>query len=139
MSDNPVKFHMPWRIVFSLLCVLAWFSMLFAVREVTVGIVVSITINAALPLIGFWYISTMSISSDGLTLYRINKLVWSEIVDAKATKIFGLKSIRVKRKKGMSWSLPLYFEGPEEVVDVLIRCVPKGNPLYNVSHDLKGT
>lgn len=96
-----------------------------------------VLVNSALSGVGIWWISGITISSTGLALYGVNKLSWSDVAEARFYTLFGLRCIRVKRIKGMSWSLPLYFVGPEKVEEALLRNAPEGNPLNEVAHRLK--
>ena len=111
MNIKPAEFYLLQRIMWSVLFACLWLPVLFLVNEITAGILIMTFINAALPLVGIWYISVMPISNKGIILYRVNKLVWSDITEASFFSVFGLKHIRLKRKKGMGWSLPLYFVG----------------------------
>ena len=78
----------------------------------------------------------MSISNEGITLYRINKLVWSDISTAYKTKSLGFNSIYIKRNKGIPWSIPLYLEGNTSIKDALLEKVPQDNILYIVANEL---
>ena len=85
---------------------------------------------SSFPILGIWLISVMTITSNGINLYRINNLVWSDVAEAKVTKFIGLPYIHIKRNKGMEWWLPLYFKGNLTVEDALINNVPKENPIH---------
>ncbi len=85
-----------------------------------------------MPILGVWLISVMSITPNGIKLYRVNKLVWTDIAEAKLAKFIGLPYIHIKRNKGMEWWLPLYFKGNLTVIDALINNAPKENPIYKV-------
>jgi len=86
-----------------------------------------------MPILTIWQVSVMSINSKGIKLYRVNKLVWSDITEAKLTSFVGLPYILIKRKKGMKWWLPLYFKGNLTVKDALINNAPKENPIYEAA------
>ncbi|MCL1063505.1 hypothetical protein MK852_15440 [Shewanella benthica] len=139
MSGKSVKFYLPRRFLWSALFLCVVLLQLFLTYEITAGVLAMIFINAAVPLIGIWYISVMSISNDGIILYRVNKLVWPEITEAESFSIFGLKYIRLKRIKGMNWFLPLYFIGEDKVAGSLVRYVPEGNPLFAVAQEVINT
>jgi hypothetical protein len=109
------------------------------VGEITTLMAFLILLNIAIPLIGVWVISVVSISSTGITLYHINKLKWSEVVEAKKYKIFGIDHIRIKRRKGMPYSLPLYFIGKTTLVEALLNYAPKDNSLYQLANEINHT
>ncbi len=82
MNTNISNFHLPWRktitIVVLLVCaLLIWKSYSFF----NVYIAFIIFLNVFAPLLGVWFISTIRISNEGIVLYRVNKLVWSDIVE----------------------------------------------------------
>ena len=143
MEDSQIIFHLPWRIRISIFYIILWLplisilpSELWASDEFKIYIVAFIFISILVPILGVWYLSIMKISSKGISLYHVNNLVWSDVVDANTTKSFGIKTIHIKRKKGMSWSLPLYFVGNNTIKEALLQYAPKDNALYNVASEL---
>jgi hypothetical protein len=42
---------------------------------------------------------------------------------------FGLPYLKVQRKKGIKWRIPLYLRKPEEFRRALVAKAPVGNPL----------
>jgi len=92
-----------------------------------------------MPIIGLWYIAVLTISNKGITLKRFNKLIWSDITEAKKSKFLGFNTIYIKRKKGIPWHLPLYFVGNNTIRGALLENTPKNNPLYNVAFELPRT
>lgn len=92
-------------------------------------------LNIAICVIGIWFFSVISISSEGLVLYKVNRLKWDEIEGAKKVKILGLPYILIKRKKGFKWWLPLYFTGKTDINDSLRQNVPNGNPILETVNE----
>jgi len=100
---------------------------------------VVVTINIIISLVGVWYISKLVISDEGIVLYRANKLVWNDVVYACITKFLGIKSIKIKRRKGLTWYLPLYMVGEIPIREAIINHAPENNALYKVANELKIT
>ena len=134
MNTNIYNFHLPWRktitIFVLLVCVLLiWKSYSFF----NIYIATIILLNTFAPLLAVWFISTIRISNEGIVLYRVNKLVWSDIVETYKYNLLGLPHIRIKRKKGMNWSLPLYFIGDNTIKEALLKYVPQSNSLHETA------
>ena len=136
MESNTFNFYLPWRKTISLVFIVLWSQVFWFISELTALLMIGVLVNIALPLIGVWYISVTSITNKGISLYRVNKLVWSDIVDAQMYKVFGLPYVRIKRQKGMSWAFPLYFVGKKSVKEALINYAPKNNSLYKTTSAL---
>ena len=109
MSDSKHKFHFPWRMHASILISLLWVYVLFPINNIPKDSYLFILVIISMPILSIWLISVMTITSNGINLYRVNNLVWADIVEAKASKFIGLPYIHIKRNKGMEWWLPLYF------------------------------
>lgn len=74
-------------------------------------------------------VCTVSVSEQGLVLNRVNRLIWSEIVDAKARSVLGLPYVYVSRASGFSWWVPLYLRSPHAFYSAVISLAPPSNPL----------
>ncbi len=110
------------------------FSMSFMIPTLVV-----VVINVAISLVGIWYISKLVISDEGIVLYGVNKLDWNDVVYACVAKFLGIKSIKIKRRKGLTWYLPLYMEGEITIRDAIINHAPENNALYKVAKELRIT
>ena len=130
MSGTKYKFHFPWRIHFATFISLLWLTVFFSSKNTTIELFLFLLMVSSFPILGIWLISVMTITSNGINLYRINNLVWSDVAEAKVTKFIGLPYIHIKRNKGMEWWLPLYFKGNLTVEDALIKKQPKQNPKH---------
>ena len=93
-------------------------------------------INIALPIVGMWHVFTVTIDSNGVVLNRVNKLLWSDVVNVRKVKALGLNHIRVKRKKGKPWLVPLFFIGKEPIEVALLKNAPENNPLHKLASEL---
>lgn len=74
-------------------------------------------------------VSVVSIGDTGLVLNRSWRLAWSDIVSARRISFFGLPYILVKRRRGFTWWLPLYFLGARSMELALAARAPEGNPV----------
>jgi len=79
-----------------------------------------------------WFVTTLEIDNDGIRLYRVNVMKWDEVVSAKKVNLLGLKYLRVARRKGMKWSIPLYLNGPQPINAALKEKCPAGNPIHQL-------
>ena len=133
MNGTQYKFHFPWRIHVAIVISLLWLPVIFSNYAITIELFLFLLVVIAIPILSVWQVSVMTINSKGIKLYRVNKLVWSDITDAKQTSFVGLPYILIKRKKGMKWWLPLYFKGNLTVINALINNAPKENPIYEAA------
>ena len=125
-------FYLKWRSVISLFFVLLFSTVLYyaITQQMVIHIIMSI-FNLVASVGGIWFLSTMEVNENGLVLYKVNRLKWHEITSAKRTSFLGLPYILLKRKKGFTWWLPLYFVGDANLQATLLNVVPNGNPLKN--------
>jgi hypothetical protein len=75
------------------------------------------------------FISNYKISEKGIRLYYINMLYWENIESVVEKPFLGLPYLLIRRKKGFSWWLPLYFTGERPVHTAFEEWAPKDNPL----------
>ena len=146
MNKNQYYFHVPWRKTATILVAILTFAIYFSISPETLSnpqfklqVISLLLINLIAPLLGIWFISTIHIHESGITLYRVNKLKWPDITDAYTTKSLGINIIRIKRKKGMPWSLPLYFVGSTTIKEALIKHSPNSSIIYKVANELPST
>ncbi len=133
------KYHLPHRVIFSVIFTGMWVPMLWVADNVALDTMLFIALNVAVVLVGIWNISVITIDQNGVVLYRINKLAWSDISSAKRVKFLGLPHIRVKRKKGLPIWLPLYFKGQRPIEEALLDCAPASNVLNQLELDAKNS
>lgn len=79
--------------------------------------------------IGTHFVCTVQVGPDGILLYRVNRAQWQDITAATRVSFFGLPYLKVQRKKGIKWRIPLYLRKPEEFRRALVAKAPVGNPL----------
>ncbi len=146
MNSNSEIFHLPFRKSLSVFLIAIWTPIFFVVPDgylfsinVMVPILVIVIINILISLVGVWHISKLVISDDGMILYKINKVAWDDVLDAYVTKFLGIKSIKIKRRKGLTWYLPLYMVGKTTIGESIINYAPKNNVLYKVANELQST
>jgi len=91
--------------------------------------------NLTIAVLGIWFLGVVSVSKEGIVLYRINRLKWNDVRSARRVKFLGVSHILIKRHKGFSWWLPLYFTGYRNITDALLEVVPQDNPLREVINE----
>ena len=124
------SFYLRWRkaltaLFAALFIPIVYLSIAHGVYENTVLALFNLTVA----VVGIWCFSAISVSSDGLVLYRVNRLKWGDIKSARKVSFLGLSYVLIKRHKGFTWWLPLYYEGKRNIQDALRSVVPNGNPL----------
>jgi hypothetical protein len=73
---------------------------------------------------------TIRADQEGLVIYGINRLPWSNVASVAPYSLFGLRYLRIVRVKGMaSWALPLYFRDEAGFYSTVISLAPPPNPL----------
>ena len=124
------SFYLRWRKALSLLFVALFVPILYlsVVNQLYEHVALAL-FNLSVVIVAIWFFSSISVSSEGLVLYRINKLKWEDIKSARRISLLGLPYILIKRHKGFSWWLPLYYEGKRNIEDALRSEAPVGNPL----------
>ena len=135
MSELKHNFYFPWPIQAAILNTLLWFPVFFSSESITIELFLFLLVVIFTPIIVIYLISVITITSNGINLYRINKLVWADIAEAKLAKFIGLPYLHIKRNKGMEWWLPLYFKGNLTVKNALINNAPKENPIYKAVYE----
>jgi len=115
------KFHLPFRAPVA-------FTLLLA-SVILVAVQGSITyFHASFPIIVVSLLSEVFIcqivlSEKGMT-YNWNKLEWSEISSLKRKRFLGLPYLKVQRRKGVGWWVPLYYVGKTDFEKTLISYLP---------------
>lgn len=74
-------------------------------------------------------LSVVSITHEGIVLYFVNRLGWSQVTGVRRVSFLGLPYLHITRAKGLNWWLPLYFAGPRSIEAALAEKAPPGNPL----------
>ena len=78
----------------------------------------------------------IEIREDGLRMYNIWKVKWSDIESAKLVTLFGLEYLLVRRKKGsLPYWIPLYFKGETTSLrNAIVEAAPSDSPIHNLKH-----
>lgn len=93
-------------------------------------VVLSVQIALALALVVVF--GTVSVSSTGIVLYRVNRLLWANIKSVTPRSVLGLRYLHITRIKGFGgWWLPLYLQEPARFFAAIAANAPAGNPLRN--------
>ena len=89
----------------------------------------------AIAEVGTYFVCTVVVSDNGIVLNRANKALWHDMTAATRVSFLGLPYLKVQRKKGMKWWIPLYLSKPEEFRQALAAKAPVGNPLREYAED----
>jgi hypothetical protein len=80
----------------------------------------------------FWIVFlksyTVQLRPDGIKLFSLWWLPWTDVVAVRYSNLLGLPSLRVKRPRGFSWSIPLYFVGDYDLASAIVRAAPPTIP-----------
>jgi len=76
-----------------------------------------------------WWFFVIDVIDEGIRLYRISLIRWEDILDAKPIRLLGLPNIRIFRKKGLPYWLPLYVSRQADLEAEILRAAPAGNPI----------
>ncbi len=127
---NEESFYLRWRKALAILFVALFVPIVYlAVANQHYEHVALALFNLTVAMVGIWFLSSISVSSEGVILYKINRLKWEDIKSVRRISLLGLPYILIKRHKGFSWWLPLYYEGKRNIEVALRSNAPVGNPL----------
>jgi hypothetical protein len=100
--------------------------------EVRNGDFALVAVLLAVNVFSLWCIHTGSqihVFPSGIWMYRLWWLPWGDIREAKYYTVLGLPYVRVKRRRGFTWSIPLYYAGAKDLRQTIVGTAPAGNPL----------
>ena len=63
---------------------------------------------------------TVRLRPDGIKLYGLWWLPWTDVSGVRCRRVFGLRYFHVKRGRGFSWWIPLYFVGDRDLGHAII-------------------
>ena len=129
MSDPRLQtFRIHWRSAPVALLVL-WFGLgLWWVWPRRVALI-SLGVELLLALALLFSLFTVSVAEEGLILYRVNQLRWSQVSGVQRARLLGLPYLVISRRNGGRWWLPLYLRGLPRLERALAEKAPIGNPL----------
>jgi hypothetical protein len=76
---------------------------------------------------------TVQVRPDGVKLFSLWWLPWTDVSGVRYRNVLGLRYFHVNRGHGFSWWIPLYFVGDGDLGHAIISAAPPGNPLRLVS------
>ena len=106
-----------------------FFGVLLAYGWPHVTLLLSLAVQFVLALVMLLFMSIVTVSDDGIVLYRVNRLPWTQVVAARRVSVFGLPYLLITRHRGYRWWLPLYFNGDRSIEEALVEKAPIGNPI----------
>lgn len=134
-STNAITFYISpgWRRAWLLALPMALF---LALAWPHVLVAISFATQLAFFLVLLVLAATVTVTSQGIRLYRINRLIWSDIRAVKPRSVLGLPYLHVTRTKGASWWLPLYLRNEQGFYASVIANAPVGNPLRSYAESV---
>jgi hypothetical protein len=81
------------------------------------------------------YSCTVQVRADGVKLYSLWWLPWSDVCEVRYFKLLGLPYLYVKRSRRWFgwWWIPLYFVGDSDLAQAIVDAAPSGHPFRSVS------
>ena len=83
----------------------------------------------AIAEVGAYFLCTVQVGSDGIVLYRVNRARWQDVTAAMPASFLGLPYLKIQRKNGIRWQIPLYLKKPDDFRRALAASAPVGHPL----------
>lgn len=128
MPSDAQKFHIDFFGRFGLACVVIFAPALWIASDSILALLIGLAFFGVATL-GSYLVCTVVVSSNGIVLYRANKARWQDITAASRVSFFGLPYLKIQRKNGFKWWIPLYLTKPEKFHLALAAKAPVGNPL----------
>jgi hypothetical protein len=126
--SGPLTFRIHWRSAPVGLLVL-WFGLgLWWVWPRRVALA-ALGVELVLALLLLFSLFTVTVTDEGLLLYRVNALRWSQVSGVRAVRLLGLPHLVISRRNGGLLWLPLYLRGLPRLQQALAERAPIGNPL----------
>ena len=110
-------------------CFALFFLLLGALAWPHVNLMLVLAAQFVVALFFLLLLSVVSITEEGIVLYRVNRLQWSQVKAARRVSLLGLPYLLISRSSGFRWWLPLYFSGSRSIEVALAERAPSGNPL----------
>jgi hypothetical protein len=128
--DDTVTFRLPgrWQVVLVVTFLLPSFCLLLL--SPLLGVLALAAMALYLALVLRYY--TVQLRPDGVKLYGLWWLPWTDVRAVSYRRLFGLPYFRVRRR-GFSWWIPLYFIGDRDLGQALIHAAPSDNPFRSAS------
>jgi hypothetical protein len=101
------------------------------------GIVANYLGMAGVAAIATWFFARVEIDSGGIRLYRVQSLSWNEITGAHVRRALFFDYLRVERRKGLPWRVPLYYVGARPILESLRRFAPEDSPVHSLPVDAR--
>ena len=140
-QDGTLTFRLPRRLQFVPLAIAILWPVTDLLIDFHFGMIMSLVpgliAGAEWLLIWIFLVPryTVQLRPDGIKLYSLWWLPWTDVRDVRHWKVLGLPHFRVKRRHGL-WSriwIPLYFIGDCDLAQAIVHAAPIGNPFRSVS------
>ncbi len=75
------------------------------------------------------FVPQVAVTPDEIRINRVFRLPWSNVRSAKLRKYLGQNYLRVHRKRGLRWPIPLDLSNGRSLTEVLLEKSPPGSPI----------
>lgn len=129
--SKPVQeiFRLTWRSP-----IFGWFSLILLPLGVMAWphVYFMLALVACLAVAQFFMLllSIISVTDEGIVLYRVNRLEWSQVKAVRRVSFLGLPYLLINRFNGYPWWLPLYFSGARPIEAALADRAPLDSPFH---------
>lgn len=128
---NTATFRLPghWQIVIHVITVLPAFFLVLLSPFLGVLVLAAVALFWAFLLRHY----TVQLRPVGVELYGLWWLPWTDVSAVRYLRVFGFPYFHVRRRRGFSWWIPLYFIGDRDLGQALIHAAPADNPFRLLS------
>jgi hypothetical protein len=127
-ANDPETFRIHWRSAPVALLVL-WFGLAMALTWPRLTAVIPLAAELLIALGLLFSLFTVAVDEDGVALFRVSRLRWSQVTAVQRRAPLGLPHLVVARRNGGTVWLPLYVQGRRRLEQALAEKAPLGNPL----------
>jgi hypothetical protein len=127
-NDDSQVFRIHWRSAPVALLVL-WFGLAMALTWPRLTVVIPLAFELLLALILLFGLFTVAVDEEGVVLFRLSRLRWSQVMAVQLSAVLGLRHLVIVRRNGGRWWLPLYVRDRRRLLRALAQKAPIGNPL----------
>lgn len=127
-ANKPETFRIHWRSLPVALLVL-WFGLAMALTWPRLKAVIPLGLELLAALWLLFSLFTLTVDEEGVALFRLSQLRWSQVTAVQRRAPLGLPHLVVSRRNGGRIWLPLYVQGRRRLEQALVEKAPPGNPL----------
>ena len=130
-TDSPQRFRLATGplLIFAAILWTPGLGFFLCVRGHSLLVLAATTLQAVLLFTVILLISQVAVTTDGVTLNRVNVLPWDEVDRVSPSRVLGLRYLKAYRKgRRWAWWFPLYLADADGFRRAVIEHAPHGNP-----------